>query len=77
MVNLLAWDKEPSENYAKGWFVGSTGEDGEHLRDPEAGWPYSVYRKGILPGVTDMCLCTGIQDIKDAAVLVGILEQRK
>ena len=64
---LLAWDHN-DERHAPGWIVGSTGDDGEHLRDM-SGWPYSVYRKGGAPGVSDVCLCHGIQDMDDALEL--------
>jgi hypothetical protein len=57
------------------WFVGSTGDDGEHLQD-QSGWPCSVYRKGVLLGVGDICICYGIQDLRDAEAIAGMPNTR-
>ena len=75
MTNLLSWDKQATEQFAKGWFVGSEGDNGEHIQD-QAGWPYSVYRKSTAVGGCDIVLCHGIQDLRDAEAVAGILNLR-
>jgi hypothetical protein len=74
---LLAWDKRASAGYLPGWFIGSEGENGEHLRDT-SGWPYSLYRKAdpLCAGTPDLCLCTGIQMLDDAQALANLLNFR-
>ena len=62
---MLDWDK--SDRYSK-FRVGSEDEDGHHKRSA-TGWPWSVYRAGLQPGVTDVVLCHGIQDFEDASRL--------
>jgi hypothetical protein len=64
MASLLRWDDNP--RYEAGFKVGSCGEDGEHLRDENAGWPYSIYRRAIEIGATDIVICRGIQNLGDA-----------
>ncbi len=66
---------ECSAFYCPGWHVGSSGDNGEHLRDL-SGWPYSVYRKAGAIGLTDNVLAYGIQDINDAHILAKILNAR-
>jgi hypothetical protein len=75
-ANLLGWDRRVSENFAPGWFIGSDGDNGEHLQEP-TGWPYSVYRKNTDVGGVDIVLCHGIQDRRDAEALAAILNGRK
>lgn len=70
---LLAWDHK-DEFHAPGWIVGSEAEDGSHVRDT-SGWPYSIYRKGGHPGVTDQVLCHGIQHLDDAMELAKRLNR--
>jgi hypothetical protein len=72
---LLHWDRRPTDRYHAGWFIGSEGENGEHQQNTE-GWPYSVYRKGALPGVSDIVLAHGIQSWGDALTLCSILNDR-
>lgn len=62
-MSLLRWDD--TERYEPGFYIGSSAEDGAHIRDA-SGWPYSVYRKAAQIGVTDMVICNGIQDLEDA-----------
>jgi hypothetical protein len=71
---ILAWPNEEGRYYA-GFFIGSEGENGEHLREIN-GWPFSIYKKGREPGVTDACLCTGIQSFTDADALCAMLNRR-
>lgn len=59
--------------YQRGFSIGSEGQDGEHLRDA-SGWPYSIFKRGLQPGITDVCLCVGIQDLADAKILLEIIE---
>ena len=72
--DLLEWD-HMSQLHAPGWIVGSEGDSGEHIRD-ESGWPFSVYRKGTEPGVTDVVLCHGIQAKGDAYRIAQMLNAR-
>jgi hypothetical protein len=72
---LLYWDRKASDNYLPGWFLGSEGENGEHLRDA-AGWPYSIYRKSDRIGASDIVLCHGIQARDDAEAIQNMLNFR-
>lgn len=71
MSSLLRWDDTPS--YEPGFQIGSEGEDGEHLRDT-AGWPYSIYRRAIAIGSSDIVICHGIQILSDAEQIKDRLE---
>lgn len=70
---MLDWNHDPKGPYAPGYFIGSTRDEGEHLREATAGWPYSIYRQAVEIGATDACLCTGIQDLGDAQRLCRML----
>lgn len=59
--------------YEPGYFIGSEGENGEHLRSPNDGWPYSIYRMGRENGVSDSVLCHGIQHLDDAKQLLALV----
>jgi len=72
---ILNWPADTSGRYAPGFFIGSEGENGEHQRDT-AGWPFSIYRRATQPGVTDMVLCSGIQNVADAVALLDIINSR-
>lgn len=73
--NLLEWDRKETDQFEPGWFIGSDGDQGEHLRD-QGGWPFSVYRKAKALGATDMVLCHGIQDLRDATILAALINDR-
>ncbi len=60
------------QRYECGFYIGSEGENGEHLRDL-SGWPYSIYRQGREMGVGDMVLCHGIQQLDDAHQLLALV----
>jgi hypothetical protein len=62
-MSLLRWDD--CDDYEPGFFIGSTGDEGEHLRHT-LGWPYSVFRRAIAIGRTDIVICHGIQCLNDA-----------
>jgi hypothetical protein len=79
-INVTDWHRDAkrsgTENrYASGYFIGSNNRDGEHLRSPMGGWPFSIYIKAAQPGVTDIVVCNGIQDIEDAHRIVYMLNQ--
>ena len=57
--------------YAKGFFIGSENDKGEHLRDV-SGWPFSIYRRNDEIGGSDAVLCHGIQNGDDAARLLAL-----
>jgi hypothetical protein len=63
-----------SDRYAE-FRVGSEGDDGEHLTDHRAGWPYSVYAKALEPGMTDYVICKGIQSKTDAYRIATMLNE--
>jgi hypothetical protein len=69
---MLTWSHD-SARYARGYYIGSTGDDGEHRPDL-TGWPFSIYRKASAIGACDAVLCEGIQSYGDAVALVTILE---
>ena len=73
---ILNWPADTSGRYAPGFFIGAEGDDGEHLRNFNDGWPFSIYRRAAQPGVTDMVLFTGIQNINDAAILLELIGSR-
>ena len=58
--------------YETGYFIGSEGENGEHMRDQDAGWPYSIYRQSNEIGSCDAVLCHGIQNLDDAKQLLAL-----
>ena len=64
---VLNWSH--GDQFEAGYFIGSEGDDGWHLRDPAAGWPWSIYRKTRQVGGTDVVLCGGIQSYTDAELL--------
>jgi hypothetical protein len=68
---LLSWP-DGGTRYAPEFMIGSEADDGSHMRDT-SGWPYSIYREGIKPGVGDMVLCHGIQDIADAQNMLAMV----
>ena len=70
---MTNWGK--SDRYEDGWFIGSEGENGEHLQDA-SGWPFSVYRKAAQIGVSDAVLCHGIQMFDDALAIANALVLR-
>lgn len=72
--DLLQWDHN-DERHAPGWYVGSEDEDGS-LRHDEAGWPFMIYRKSGAPGVSDVAICHGIQNLGDAYEIARMLNQR-
>jgi len=72
---MLEWDNK-SGRYMPGWYIGSEGDNGEHMRTPSLGWPFCIYRQGAEPGVTDMVLCGGIQAFEDAEALANMLNKR-
>lgn len=67
---MVNWGK--SDRYEDGWFVGSEGDNGEHLRNT-TGWPFSVYRKAAQVGVSDQVICHGIQTLDDAVYIANAL----
>lgn len=67
---VLNWTA--SDSFEPGLFIGSEGDDGEHLREPAAGWPWSIYRKTRAVGGTDVVLCQGIQSYADAEILLAL-----
>jgi hypothetical protein len=71
-MSALRWDD--CENYLPGFYIGSEGEDGQHLRDPKEGWPYSIYRHNIAIGGCDVVICHGIQCEGDAAQILDRLQ---
>lgn len=69
-----SWLRFPeTERYEDGFYIGSMGENGEHMRDC-SGWPYSIYRKAAQDGVTDMVICHGIQNYDDAVQIAERLQ---
>lgn len=71
-MTVLRWDD--CETYEPGFHLGSEGEDGEHLRDPDAGWPYSIYRRACAIGQCDVVICHGIQCRDDAKEILDRLQ---
>ena len=71
MTSWLRWDDTP--DYEPGFHLGSEGDDGEHLRDTSS-WPYSIYRRAIAMGRSDMVLCHGIQNLDDAQQILDRLQ---
>lgn len=71
MASLLRWDDTPS--YEPGFKIGSEGDDGEHHRGTD-GWPYSIYRRAIAVGFSDIVICHGIQVLSDAEQIKDRLE---
>lgn len=71
-VAMVQWG--PTDRYWNGYEIGSEDEDGSHMRSIE-GWPYSIYRKARLSGVTDMVLCHGIQNMDDAIALGDLINK--
>lgn len=69
---LLNWQGD-NVRHATLWCVGSEGENGEHIPHADGGWPYSVFRMGLQPGVSDYVLCHGMQDLDDAEKLCAML----
>lgn len=69
-MNMLKWKN--GSRYHDGWFIGSEGENGEHIQDA-SGWPFSIYKKAAEIGVGDMVLCHGIQSHDDAVALCEML----
>lgn len=69
MMSLFNW---PAGRYAPGFHIGSEGENGEHRRDA-TGWPFTIYRQAAEIGVTDHCLCEGIQDRADAERILNLV----
>jgi len=72
-AGVLSWGNACHE---PGFFIGSEGDNGEHLRS-DIGWPYSIYRRTKEIGGCDMVLCGGIQSRDDAITLVELLNTRK
>jgi hypothetical protein len=70
--SFLRWDN--CETFEPGFHLGSEGDDGEHLRDPDAGWPYSVYRRSTAIGQSDVVICHGIHSRSDAAEILERLQ---
>jgi len=70
-MSLLRWDDTP--RFEPGFYIGSEGENGEHLRD-ESGWPYSIYRRAGEIGVIDVVICNGIQCLEDARQIKDRIE---
>lgn len=64
---------DDGRRYQRGFSIGSSDMEGGHLRDM-GGWPYSIYKRGMQPGVPDAVLCNGIQAFEDARVLLEIIE---
>ncbi len=60
---MLRWDD--TDRYEPGFYIGSELDNGEHTRRCD-GWPYSIYRLAAQIGVTDVVICTGIQNYTDA-----------
>lgn len=75
--DITTWHKASNNTgrYAAGYFIGSTGENGEHLRRRHEGWPFSVYIRAKEVGVTDAVVCHGIQNIGDAERICYLLNQ--
>lgn len=69
---IFNW-KDDGVRYQRGFSIGSQDEDGGHVRDA-SGWPYSIFKRGLQPGIGDVVLCYGIQDPDDARVLLEIIE---
>lgn len=61
-----------TQRFEPGYFIGSEGHNGEHLRDRDAGWPYSIYRQDNNIGGCDAVLCHGIQNLDDAEQLLAL-----
>lgn len=57
--------------FEHGFFIGSEGDDGEHIRGTD-GWPFSIYRKGKVSSGEDVVLCHGIQCLDDAEQLLAL-----
>ena len=62
-TSMLRWDD--CEAYEPGFYIGSEGNDGEHVRNIQ-GWPFSIYRAACVPGKSDVVICHGIQSLYDA-----------
>jgi hypothetical protein len=75
MAGTLSWRCDGTR-YLPGFFLGSEGDEGEHLRDA-SGWPYSIYRRGCEAGVGDFVLAHGIQSLDDARALLVLLNERE
>lgn len=71
-MSLLRWDDIPY--FEPGFFIGSESESGEHLRNPDDGWPYSIYRRACAIGFSDVVICHGIQEKSDAAQILDRLQ---
>lgn len=71
-IGILNWGL--GDQYWNGWEIGSTDDDGAHMRGVE-GWPYSIYRKAKQIGVTDAVLAHGIQCMDDATALCAMLNK--
>ena len=69
---VLSWDLRTDGRYFAGLHLGSTDENGRHLRDA-SGWPFSIYVKAREIGVGDMVLCHGIQHEADARAIHSVL----
>lgn len=63
-MSYLRWDD--NDNFEPGFWVGSEGQAGQHLRNPDAGYPYSIYRRARAIGISDVVICHGIMDRNDA-----------
>jgi hypothetical protein len=70
---LLNWGRRANDRYEPDFQIGSEDDDGSHLRDADAGWPYSIYLKAAQIGVSDICLATGIQHRADADALCALV----
>ena len=72
---ITTWHKAANETsaYEGGFFIGSEGENGEHLPMRHEGWPFSVYVRARQIGGCDMVVCHGIQDIEDAERICSLL----
>lgn len=70
-MTVLNWGN--CENYEAGFYIGSDGDNGEHLRDA-SGWPYSIYRRASAIGSTDVVICHGIQSLEDATHILERLQ---
>jgi len=70
-TSCLRWDD--CEDYEPGFFVGSCGNNDEHVRNIQ-GWPYSIYRASRKDGRSDMVICHGIQSLYDAHQILDRLD---
>jgi hypothetical protein len=76
-MHWLMTTRTESGRYFPDWRLGSEGDHGEHLRDPDAGWPYSIFLQAAETGVSDAVLCHGIQNRADAVALLALLESSR